>query len=80
METTVIILWVYIALLIAGGLMGFIKAKSKASISASTVFVETNQASTHSWISSTERGFQSQSGGIAVRSESAEAPPEDSSY
>ena len=38
METTVIILWVYIALLIAGGLMGFIKAKSKASIIASTVF------------------------------------------
>ena len=38
METTVIILWVYIALLIAGGLMGFLKAKSKASIIASTVF------------------------------------------
>ena len=38
METTVIILWVYIALLIAGGLMGFIKSKSKASIIASTVF------------------------------------------
>ena len=38
METTVIILWVYIALLIAGGLMGFIKAKSKASIIASAVF------------------------------------------
>ncbi len=38
METTVIILWIYIVLLIAGGLMGFIKAKSKASIVASTVF------------------------------------------
>lgn len=32
------ILWIYIALLIAGGLMGFIKAKSKASIIASTLF------------------------------------------
>ena len=38
METTVIILWVYIVLLIAGGLMGYIKAKSKASIIASSVF------------------------------------------
>lgn len=33
-----IILWIYIVLLVAGGLMGFIKAKSKASIIASTVF------------------------------------------
>ena len=39
METTVIILWVYIALLIAGGLMGFIKAKSKASIIVSPQLV-----------------------------------------
>ena len=38
METTVIVLWVYIVLLIGGGLMGYIKAKSKASIIASSVF------------------------------------------
>jgi len=31
------ILWVYIAMLIAGGMVGFIKAGSKASIIASTV-------------------------------------------
>ncbi|MBA4150364.1 MAG: TMEM14 family protein [Verrucomicrobia bacterium] len=36
--TPEIILWIYIALLIAGGLMGFIKGKSKASIIASTLF------------------------------------------
>ena len=38
METTVIVLWVYIVLLIGGGLLGYIKAKSKASIIASSVF------------------------------------------
>lgn len=32
-----VILWVYIAFLIAGGLMGFIKAGSKASLIASSV-------------------------------------------
>jgi uncharacterized membrane protein (UPF0136 family) len=32
-----IILWVYIALLVAGGLMGLIKAGSKASIISSTL-------------------------------------------
>ncbi|MFN7140487.1 MAG: TMEM14 family protein [Limisphaerales bacterium] len=32
------ILWIYIALLILGGLMGFIKARSKASIIASMAF------------------------------------------
>jgi uncharacterized membrane protein (UPF0136 family) len=31
-------LWIYIALLLAGGLMGFIKGKSKASLIASTLF------------------------------------------
>ncbi len=31
----VILLWVFIALLVAGGLMGFLKAKSKASLIAS---------------------------------------------
>ena len=31
------ILWIYILLLIAGGLMGYIKAKSKASIIASSI-------------------------------------------
>jgi uncharacterized membrane protein (UPF0136 family) len=34
----VTILWVYIVLLVLGGLMGFVKAKSKASIIASTAF------------------------------------------
>jgi uncharacterized membrane protein (UPF0136 family) len=33
----IMILWVYIAMLIAGGMVGFIKAGSKASIIASTV-------------------------------------------
>ena len=33
-----IILWVYIALLLAGGLMGFLKAGSKASLTASVAF------------------------------------------
>lgn len=33
-----IILWVYIVLLVAGGLMGFLKAGSKASLIASVVF------------------------------------------
>ena len=31
------ILWIYIVLLMAGGLIGYIKAKSKASIIASTI-------------------------------------------
>jgi uncharacterized membrane protein (UPF0136 family) len=31
-------LWIYIALLLAGGLMGFIKGKSKASLIASSLF------------------------------------------
>ena len=34
----VIILWVYIGLLLVGGLVGFIKAGSKASLIMSTVF------------------------------------------
>jgi uncharacterized membrane protein (UPF0136 family) len=33
-----LILWIYIALLLAGGLMGFLKAKSKASLIASSAF------------------------------------------
>ena len=33
----VTILWIYIVLLISGGLMGYLKAKSKASIIASTI-------------------------------------------
>lgn len=33
-----LILWVYIALLIAGGVMGFVKAGSKASLIASLAF------------------------------------------
>jgi uncharacterized membrane protein (UPF0136 family) len=32
------ILWIYIILLVAGGVMGFVKAKSKASLIASCVF------------------------------------------
>lgn len=32
------LLWIYIALLIAGGLTGYIKAKSKASLIASVAF------------------------------------------
>ena len=35
---SVTILWVYIAFLVLGGLMGFIKAKSKASLIASLAF------------------------------------------
>jgi len=33
-----LVLWIYIVLLVAGGLMGFIKARSKASLIASTAF------------------------------------------
>ena len=36
--TTTVILWVYIILLLAGGLMGFIKAKSKISLVTSALF------------------------------------------
>jgi len=32
------ILWIYIVLLVVGGLMGYIKAKSKASVIASVAF------------------------------------------
>jgi uncharacterized membrane protein (UPF0136 family) len=38
MTTAQVVLWVYIALLIAGGLIGLIKAGSKASIIASSIF------------------------------------------
>jgi uncharacterized membrane protein (UPF0136 family) len=37
-NTSVIILWVYIVLLLLGGLMGFIKAKSKISLITSAIF------------------------------------------
>jgi uncharacterized membrane protein (UPF0136 family) len=37
-NTSVIILWVYIVLLLAGGLMGFIKAKSIISLITSALF------------------------------------------
>jgi uncharacterized membrane protein (UPF0136 family) len=37
-NASVIILWVYIVLLLAGGLMGFIKAKSRISLVTSSVF------------------------------------------
>ncbi|HAV62297.1 MAG TPA: hypothetical protein DCY13_08010 [Verrucomicrobiales bacterium] len=33
-----LILWIYIALLVAGGIVGFVKASSKASLIASSVF------------------------------------------
>lgn len=33
-----IVLWIYIVLLVAGGLVGFLKAGSKASIIASSIF------------------------------------------
>jgi len=35
---SIIILWVYIVLLLAGGLMGFIKAKSMISLVTSAIF------------------------------------------
>lgn len=38
MTTGQIVLWVYIALMMLGGLMGLIKAGSKASIIASSIF------------------------------------------
>ena len=38
MTTAQIVLWVYIVLMLAGGLMGLIKAGSKASIIASGIF------------------------------------------
>ncbi|HEY3912908.1 MAG TPA: TMEM14 family protein [Verrucomicrobiae bacterium] len=34
----IVVLWVYIVLLLAGGLMGFIKAKSKISLITSSLF------------------------------------------
>jgi uncharacterized membrane protein (UPF0136 family) len=34
----VLVLWIYIALLVAGGIIGFLKAKSKISLIASLVF------------------------------------------
>lgn len=36
--TPELILWIYIALLIVGGIVGFLKASSKASLIASSVF------------------------------------------
>jgi uncharacterized membrane protein (UPF0136 family) len=37
-RSSVTVLWVYIALMFLGGLMGFIKAGSKASLIASSIF------------------------------------------
>jgi uncharacterized membrane protein (UPF0136 family) len=37
LDMTEIILWIYIVLLVVGGLMGFIKAGSKASLIASVI-------------------------------------------
>ena len=37
-SASVIILWVYIVLLLIGGLMGFIKAKSRISLITSAIF------------------------------------------
>jgi len=37
-SASIIILWVYIVLLLAGGLMGFIKAKSRISLVTSAIF------------------------------------------
>lgn len=37
-NTVITVLWVYIALLLAGGLMGFIKAGSKISLIVSAIF------------------------------------------
>jgi uncharacterized membrane protein (UPF0136 family) len=38
MTTAQVVLWVYIVLMMVGGLIGFLKAGSKASIIASTIF------------------------------------------
>ncbi len=38
MAPVIIVLWVYIVLLVAGGLMGFLKAGSKISLITSVVF------------------------------------------
>jgi len=38
MTAPIIVLWVYIVLLVAGGLVGFLKAGSKASLIASSAF------------------------------------------
>lgn len=38
MLNSVMILWIYIVLLLAGGIVGFVKGKSKASLIASSIF------------------------------------------
>lgn len=38
MTAPIVVLWVYIVLLVAGGLVGFLKAGSKASLIASSIF------------------------------------------
>ncbi len=38
MLNSVMILWIYIVLLLAGGIVGFVKGKSKASLIASSAF------------------------------------------
>ena len=52
--TPSLILWIYIALLILGGLMGFLKAGSKASLIASVIcaipLIICNVVATPSWL------------------------------
>ncbi|NBV24319.1 MAG: hypothetical protein EBS05_20675 [Proteobacteria bacterium] len=38
MTAPIVVLWIYIVLLVAGGLVGFLKAGSKASLIASSIF------------------------------------------
>ena len=38
MQMTLLILWIYIGLLVAGGIIGFVKAGSKASLIMSSAF------------------------------------------
>jgi uncharacterized membrane protein (UPF0136 family) len=37
-NSSIVVLWVYTVLLVAGGLMGFLKAKSKVSLITSVIF------------------------------------------
>jgi uncharacterized membrane protein (UPF0136 family) len=38
MQPNIMVVWIYVALLLVGGLMGFLKAGSKASLIASSAF------------------------------------------
>jgi uncharacterized membrane protein (UPF0136 family) len=46
------VLWIYIVLLLAGGLMGYLKAKSKVSLITSALFAALLAACALRWISS----------------------------